>query len=644
MNNGEYSFILFGDLHWDRAYLHPGRSIGDAALEPWSPSGASLSAFRKFTAELQVDSADWDTPRFAMQLGDMINGTTGDEERQCEMLRGAWADFRPCFNIPFIPVIGNHEFHSYDGKDGYAMRAWNRVMAPHACEECGCSDMRNGNCTFTIGPDLFVCINTNEVFGYGLAHTQELVNWLGDVFDAHPGARYTFLCGHHNFVPSTDWGLHYQRPFIPDEFFKVRHLISKRGCIALTADLHQLVCTDYTTNVGSFTELVAFSIPPATEAMDTYREAATSPEHFPVHRIHGAECDPISLEWVRDHYASGVTRFWYASIGSGAYVVHVKKDGVEADLHVYGDNPREVRRHFVLRSREVNVPSLHFDPATLKYDGMSSIRLSGGGDGVVCRYQDKALALCNTRDSGSDGSRCVPLRANARTLRPEWTLPPEIVAEADGTLRRIAPTTVRRVATFALRLRDAETGAFVGASTCDFLMEPEVRANSVPYRADDHELAFTYDEKCLHVSLHMNAPSFKPNADDTTLDSRWWEGDVFELFFDWGARHRECVDEGAHQFVLVPLENGAARVFHFSHYADGSPFSETRTDISVNWKYAECGILVINADIPWVLLAPTGTVPAPQSFGFDMCYHDVSLFGGERKRHDCAAGWGTVKV
>jgi hypothetical protein len=269
---GEYAVAVLGDTHFDTAP----DSVYHAAYDTSTPQGAygiqeyrrSAEMWQERMPSLLADSAAFatNTPgsapattgaglptRFALQLGDIINGDCNDDAVHLQMLKDAFAATRaPYAAIPFLSVLGNHDFRgSPNGRKIYF-----EFAEPLLSRELG-ENVAYPLFSFRIDDDRWIFCDFERVSLFDVAAEIE-----ADTF-----ARYVFLVTHGPFTACEDgnnwiWRLSAWRAKggtglgVPELF----EAISRRRAIVLSGHTHYTTFYRNENRFGGYTEFTASSV------------------------------------------------------------------------------------------------------------------------------------------------------------------------------------------------------------------------------------------------------------------------------------------------------------------------------------------------------------------------------------------------
>ena len=266
-----YEVAVLGDTHFDaepesvyHSHYDESNKYAQIQHEEFRRNG---EMWRKRCRDLLVASAriaHEQKTDFVLQLGDIIQGDCDDVPTHKKMLDDCIRMLRAPYpsGIPFLTVVGNHDFRGKGAKEAYYQFA-----EPFMTAEVGrlggeglkCADLQPAVAvkypafSFRKGPDLWVFCHFE---------TQNLQPII-DLIAADPGARHVFLVTH--------------GPFSADDsrFFRWRlgggnrcdalrprlyELLSRRHAVVLSGHSHTTTYWRHENRFGSFCEFTANSV------------------------------------------------------------------------------------------------------------------------------------------------------------------------------------------------------------------------------------------------------------------------------------------------------------------------------------------------------------------------------------------------
>ena len=261
---GAYAVAVLGDTHFDAAP----DTLYHAAYDTSTPNGAyGIAEYRRsaemwqerMPALLAASSALATTgaslpTRFALQLGDIINGDCNDDAVHLQYLKDALAATRAPYAaaLPFLTVLGNHDFRgSPNGRKIYFEWA-----EPLLSRELG-ENVAYPLFSFRIDDDRWIFCDFERVSLFDVA--AEVAS--------DPEARYVFLVTHGPFTPNQSgnnwiWRLSAWKgkggtgKGVPELF----EAISRRRAIVLSGHTHYTSFYRNENEFGGYTEFTANSV------------------------------------------------------------------------------------------------------------------------------------------------------------------------------------------------------------------------------------------------------------------------------------------------------------------------------------------------------------------------------------------------
>ena len=626
-------FLVLGDLHYDTPALRPDEPE-NAYHEMWRERAPRL-------LDAAAAAARREGASFALQLGDLANAPFGDRATQERALVEAYEAVAAHFDIPVLPVIGNHESYGV-----YAYLAWRATMNPRLDSLLGAP---GHDVSWTREEDgaLFVALDSNVDCA-----PEERVAFVRSALAAHPDASPVFVLGHAPLLPSPTGQEGYARPFQFDPFGELLRLLQSRDAIYLCGDLHTLCFERLADRFGAFSQLCVSSV--CTEPKLAFRDGifypATPAERAGAPRRTGLlRPVPAKTGWrsTTDEPLSGFSWEWHRRAiwshwegdGCGFAVVRVEGSRVEADWYAWpGDR---VSRTFVLS-----------DPARDVLPLPARRTESEPGQASVLRVE-KPAAL-----------RGAPARVVLDELPPGWTAVGGTVRDMPGDaidieLRRPdRPVPDRTWGIVRTRLESPD-GRLLAQDVERFVEQdlfvarritaahPGAEAGQAARDTRQEACGLSWSSGFLRVELAVRDPDFRPVAEKQAGD--WWLGPNAELFLDPLGKRAERIDRDAFQFVLVPLEGGAVRVLRYVTPAPGAPQDMSvlpAADAAGSWLFdpATAGFR-LDLRLAWRAATPATAPfePAPGAVvGFDAAYRDRPLLGAPGKVHDRPAVWARV--
>ncbi len=320
-----YRLIVLGDTQYDRAEYHPNLAtekdpgkIKDVHrnVDMWTSRMERMFE----AAAKQVD----DKTRAVFQVGDIIQGDATTPEEHKKMLNEALAVFAEKFpSIPILPVMGNHDYRSPDGRNAYAS-----VMFPHLTQATG-TEVSGTTFYFTMGQDLFLFID----------FTLPDIGKVFEALDKNPNARYKFVVSHGSILPTDKknftwylWGK--DADWLRN---RMRNALLSNQVIAFSGHSHSgIELIDCVAQEGRITQLIACSIwyPPELIATKTL---------FNNPALYGS-CQTDEAMKKRYSDLEGTIKEYYRAESAGYFVPDVSPEKVHVAWYA-GDNPNPVYQY-----------------------------------------------------------------------------------------------------------------------------------------------------------------------------------------------------------------------------------------------------------------------------------------------------------
>lgn len=321
---GTYSFLMFGDMHFDKlpystyhsAILadHPERMDyfnGTGYGENWAEGGRMERLLAAARMARRPDTA------FALQLGDLCQGYRSD----LTMDGDAFATVKSALggDLSLRLVAGNHECinsttYCYPPLKPADYRAW---LAARMTEEIG-TDISSSNFWYRQGPDLWIHCDFT-------ASDATILDNVNAALAANANARYKFVITHGPAIP-TDSKWYYQ-PLCMDSAANrrtLRGILLANDVIVFGGHVHMTELEECVTDEGRITQVVASSVF-GKEAQGTYAPKWSDPSRF---GDNGTDAERLA---VLNEYKPALVRYIYADT-AGFFRVEVSPQGVVARL------------------------------------------------------------------------------------------------------------------------------------------------------------------------------------------------------------------------------------------------------------------------------------------------------------------------
>ncbi len=256
-----FSFVLLGDLHFDRlehhdmAWLEKNKGGDLSQIKNYSRITADLmprlfATVRESIKGLNTTSSP--VP-FVLQVGDLVEGLCGAEELAVRQNREALAFIRESqLGAPFLFTKGNHDVTG----DG-ALPAFQQIFHPYLAEQTkpfqGPPKLDSGNYSFSHQNAQFFCFD---------AYDKQSLDWLEAAL-AKRSAQHCFIAIHPPVVPygaRSTWNL-YSSAKDQSRREKLLDLLGKQNAFVLGGHIHKFnTLTRTTRGGGKFVQLAVSSV------------------------------------------------------------------------------------------------------------------------------------------------------------------------------------------------------------------------------------------------------------------------------------------------------------------------------------------------------------------------------------------------
>lgn len=272
--------------------------------------------------------------KFALQVGDLIQGDCGDGEVHKKMLDDVMNAFKKEFGgLPFVTVEGNHDIRGTD-----ATAVYHNYMPKRMTEELGKEITKTTFC-FTVGPDAFLVLDFNH------PDDAEIERMLEET----KGARHTFIVTHGPVFPMDDsscrWFFHGGAKEAETEARRhFRAEFAKRKAIVLCGHSHATTLTEWKGDGGIITQMEMSSVWAKPEAAE-YKVVTDNPLDYGKKRMSiktKADGTPVTDESALfQEYIPGLTRYIH-SYTPGSFKLNVGPKHITIDFYA-GDSTQKTR-------------------------------------------------------------------------------------------------------------------------------------------------------------------------------------------------------------------------------------------------------------------------------------------------------------
>ncbi len=349
--NPEYSIVLMGDLHYDKAEFHDLEVMkfkphmdyiegtknkdGNFSLRNhtlWTTASKNIShkniklnekMWEKDVPQILDDAAAaarQNNSYFAVQLGDMIHGDCGRLDLHKKNLQGVINELDRRFDQKVFLVCGNH-----DTRGPYGQEAWDAVVMPYLKGLTGNFSEKGTNYFVRIGKDLF--------YFHDLMNPD--VDFMEQVFIANADARYTFFFTHVVVLPMDRGSFN---DILSDDFHRVFALLESRNAIVLCAHTHRIALTEYRNpeNGRQITQFVLNSTVRQPEIQQNFK-----PDTAAERKTFQPEAFYKEL-WKK--YFDGRLKTLIHSNGAGYALLRISGSGVFVEYHNWQQNEPHIFR------------------------------------------------------------------------------------------------------------------------------------------------------------------------------------------------------------------------------------------------------------------------------------------------------------
>jgi 3',5'-cyclic AMP phosphodiesterase CpdA len=265
--NKAFSFVLLGDLHFDKPEHHDFEWVKDH-----SPDSVRQSAnYSRLTKEIMprlfatvrdtiAERSGTEAPvSFVLQVGDLVEGLCGNEELAATQNREALEFVRgAALGAPFLFTKGNHDVTGPGSQEAYRnifhpfLTDQVRALAPQA------GDVKSGSYSATIGPAQFAFFD---------AYDAESLAWFESVAETRT-AEHLFVVIHPPVVPygaRSTWNL-YSSAKDQAKREKLLDLLGRQEAFVLGGHIHKYNEIARVVGKGRFAQLAVSSVINAAEA------------------------------------------------------------------------------------------------------------------------------------------------------------------------------------------------------------------------------------------------------------------------------------------------------------------------------------------------------------------------------------------
>jgi len=267
----DISFIVLGDLHYDRLEFHD--------LDWLKNTWHNPDDYRQVTQEYVVYTGKyWDSlvdmlryqtkqyqPPVAavVQLGDLMEGLAGRAALAEKMNQGTIDAIRKAdLPVPWVLVKGNHDGWYGPGEP----EAYRRIFIPFVNSQLG-THTKNGFYTCSVGPVEFICYPYSDDRDYLVRFVEKSL--------AKSRAKYKFVALHTPIIPVTGrcWDLYSFKTANEhnnQQRDKLLRLLARHKAIVLCAHLHKYSLVRRSTEEGPVVQIMLNSVIRQSDANGPY--------------------------------------------------------------------------------------------------------------------------------------------------------------------------------------------------------------------------------------------------------------------------------------------------------------------------------------------------------------------------------------
>lgn len=258
------SFIALGDMHFDKLEYHDLDYVMTRPqdYEQIFKEYPQYTAFfmPKFLQVIKKQSIAIPRVKAVVQLGDLVEGVSGNDSLAREMNRGA-VDmlYSVKLPVPWILVKGNHDVSNSPGQS----QAWEEVIRPFIEQQIG-KDANHGMYTYKISDNVeFFILDQFFSVDRNVPET-DMIAFLENELKASK-AKYKFVMAHQPVIPVTQRCWHLlsgiRRPVKDKELRdKFLNLLAKYKVIVLSAHLHEYSVLTRETPSGNIVQVMINSV------------------------------------------------------------------------------------------------------------------------------------------------------------------------------------------------------------------------------------------------------------------------------------------------------------------------------------------------------------------------------------------------
>ncbi len=326
-----FSFVLLGDLHFDRLEHHDfdwlaANHTGDRSqIENYSQKTREVMP-EVLGAVARRATKNSDETAFVVQVGDLVQGLCGSAElsaRQNEEALSFLADAG--LKKPFLLTKGNHDITGDGAREAFE-RVFHPFMRKEAQRVAPGSIHSGANYSVTHAGCQFVFMD---------AYAAESLDWL-EAMAAQRTANHLFVTVHPPVVPygaRASWHL-YQGDHLASKRERLLEILGRQEAVVLGGHLHKFSAIRRRAGGGQFTQLAVSSVVSSVDAAP--RDVLNGVDEYTADQVklepnHSPETE-AERRAIYDRERGSVTNFHYAN-SAGYAVITVEGDQIEAAIH-----------------------------------------------------------------------------------------------------------------------------------------------------------------------------------------------------------------------------------------------------------------------------------------------------------------------
>ena len=317
-----YEVIVLGDVHYDGEEYHEGvdkKKLNDVPRNLWAWKNLMPKLIDAAAAKKNADT------KLIIQTGDLTQGDCNTGAMHRKMLKDALGYFNNKFgDVPFLSVIGNHDWRSVDGHAAY-----DKVMFPYYSKVLN-QTIKSRTFYFTIDKDLYIFAD----------FARPDIGVIEEVLAKNHNARYKFLISHGSVLPTDDDNFTWYM-FGRDDKFRnyMRNLFLKHDLIVLSGHSHTVELIDCVAQEGRITQLICSSI-------WNPESLIQSKVLFDDASLYGSRQTKVEMQKRYAEFSNTIKKYWRVQ-SAGYFVLKISPDSVIADY--YAGDKKEVIASFKLR-------------------------------------------------------------------------------------------------------------------------------------------------------------------------------------------------------------------------------------------------------------------------------------------------------